>query len=72
MSELVKIQSDKNSNKKNQVILEEKVTIPEQEVMKLYCRRCGNIWYYRGHRKYVVTCSKCHTTLTITPKRGQN
>jgi uncharacterized protein (DUF983 family) len=64
MSKLLEVLSDK----KNQVILEEKTKTPQQEAMKLYCRRCGNIWFYRGTRKYIVGCSKCHTTLTIAPQ----
>jgi hypothetical protein len=32
---------------------------------KLRCNRCGNVWNYSGINKYVTSCSKCKTSVSI-------
>jgi predicted nucleic-acid-binding Zn-ribbon protein len=35
---------------------------------ELTCNRCKYSWYYGGASKWITTCPKCKTTVTINPK----
>jgi len=31
----------------------------DKEGIKLKCRRCKNVWVYRGKNDYYATCTRC-------------
>jgi hypothetical protein len=34
-------------------------------VQKLECKRCNNIWTYKGKNPYCANCSRCKSTVFI-------
>jgi hypothetical protein len=34
-------------------------------VQKLHCKRCNNIWTYKGANPYCANCSRCKSTVFI-------
>jgi hypothetical protein len=38
---------------------------------RLNCK-CGNEWWYCGKNAFYAQCTKCRSTVTISPKRKKN
>ena len=34
-------------------------------MQKLQCKRCDNIWTYKGKNQYCANCSRCKSTIFI-------
>jgi hypothetical protein len=46
------------------------VTVHEkQEPIVLTCKRCQNVWEYRGNNPYVAKCSFCKTSISVKKNR---
>ena len=46
------------------------VTIPSKRGIRIQCK-CGYEWIYSGNSVLFASCSKCHSTTTLQPKRKQ-
>jgi|GEM_PF-1783593 len=43
-------------------------TVPARTGKRLTCI-CGYSWIYLGSRKYIASCPRCHSSVTIESKR---
>jgi predicted Zn-ribbon and HTH transcriptional regulator len=46
------------------------VIIPSKRGIRIQCK-CGYRWTYSGIRILFASCPKCHSTITLQPKRNQ-
>lgn len=46
------------------------VIIPSRKGIRIQCS-CGYLWTYSGASLFFASCPKCHSTITLQPKRKQ-